>query len=138
MQGVLLASHGKMAKGIAHSITMFFGDNINQFDYECFMPEDNIKEFQKRIIDKVNNLDTGDGVIILLDIFGGTPAQALIPCINGKNLILSGMNFPMTIQALTSRQEHIVSKEELISCGKTAIQSYEPNDEKEPEDSFFG
>lgn len=75
MKGILLLSHGDMAKGMADSAKLFFGEVIEQMDYLCLHAGDSSEEFAEQLCKKVNELDYGDGVVMLVDLYGGTPCN---------------------------------------------------------------
>jgi len=58
------------------------------------------------IIEAVNRVDGGDGVVILTDMFGGTPSNLAISCMNRPNVdVLAGMNLPMLVKLAKVRQD---------------------------------
>jgi len=58
------------------------------------------------IIEAVNRVDSGDGVVILTDMFGGTPSNLAISCMNRPNVdVLAGMNLPMLVKLAKVRQD---------------------------------
>lgn len=121
MKGILLISHGKMAMGMADSAKLFFGDIIEQLDYLCLCVDDGAEEFGERVSQKVNELDCGDGVVILADLYGGTPCNQAIPYLNDKVDVISGMNFAMLVQLLTERTCVTPEIPALIEAGKNGI-----------------
>ena len=103
MKGVLVASHGLFAKGIADSIRMFLGDDIPQFDYLCLSKTDDPAKFGQLIKEKIEALDKGDGVIVCADLFGGTPFNQTLPFLNDKVDLIAGINFPLMLELLSTR-----------------------------------
>ena len=59
------------------------------------------------IIEAVNRVDSGDGVAILTDMFGGTPSNLAISCMSRPNVdVLAGINLPMLVKLAKVRQDH--------------------------------
>ena len=103
MIGVLVLSHGELANGMLDSIKLFFGDDIPQLKAECLHADDSINDFDIRIKDAVNELDDGHGVVILCDIFGGTPNNRCTLILNERIKVISGINFSLLMELLGSR-----------------------------------
>lgn len=123
MRGILLVSHGKMASGMLDSATLFFGENIAQLDCLCLLSEDNPAEFGERINKKIEELDTGDGVVILADLYGGTPCNQAVLRLNDRVDLISGMNFGMLLELLGGRPDDNISTNKLIEYGRNGIEN---------------
>lgn len=121
MKGILLVSHGKMAEGMVDSASMFYGDDIKQFASLCLSPMDNPEEFGGRIKEVVETIDSGDGVIVFADLFGGTPCNQSIMQLNDNIELVSGLNFPMLLDVLGSREFSDVEASHLVEVGKEGI-----------------
>lgn len=104
MKGILLISHGEMAYGLAQTAKLFFGERIEQFEFCCLNSNDHVNEFRQRIKQKVACLNTGEGVLILADILGGSPGNQAALCLTENVDLIMGMNLPMLMQALCDRQ----------------------------------
>src|SRR5690606_3469656 len=71
----------------------------------CMAPEDDLDVKRQEIIARVKEVDSGDGVIILTDMFGGTPSNLAISVIADKKVeALAGINLPMLIKLASARQ----------------------------------
>lgn len=120
MKGVVIVSHGEFAKGLAHTATFFLGDDIPQFTFCGLAQDDDFDEFGNRIGQKIDEVDSGDGVIVLADLFGGSPCnQAMRHLRDGVDLI-AGVNLIMLIEILTNRFSDVDVKE-MISNGQQGI-----------------
>ncbi len=128
MKGILLISHGEMAKGLANSATMFFGDEIEQFETACFMQEDNPDDYEVLLKEKIEAIDTGEGVIVLADLFGGTPTHKITTHMPNRNvLVITGMNFALLLELLTLRANGMeINKENLVNTGRVGIKVWDP------------
>lgn len=123
MIGILLISHGNLASGMADAASMFCGDNISQFDWLCLQKEDNPEDFGAKIDDKVAELDKGDGVVILADLYGGTPCNQSIFRLNDKVNVVPGMNLAMLVELLSVREFCEISVEQIIETGRDGIKN---------------
>ncbi|RKS85974.1 PTS system mannose-specific IIA component [Orbus hercynius] len=108
MIGVLLVSHGKMAEGIKDSVGMIVGD-IGQFDTLALIPGQDIANLGTDILAKTKALNSGDGVLIFVDLFGASPYNASMKCLpewdklNIQTRVVTGMSLPMVITAVCNR-----------------------------------
>ena len=100
--GIVMVSHGDMAESMIRSATMLTPD-VSQVTAVSLWPEDNPDEFQTKLEQKVREVDSGDGVVILADMLGGTPCNRAIYCIGDKVRMLAGMSLPMLLSLLFSR-----------------------------------
>lgn len=121
MTGILLVSHGMMAEGMMDSISMFFGDNIPQLDYMRLYMDSNADEFGVEMAKKVAELDTGDGVVIFADLFGGTPCNQALRIVSDKVHLIAGMNLSMVMEFLGTREFADLDAAALVEAGKSAI-----------------
>jgi mannose/fructose-specific phosphotransferase system component IIA len=104
MVGVVLISHGDLAKGIVSSASMLV-PQLNQLTSVTLWPDDNPDEFQKKLEAAVKETDTGDGVFILADMLGGTPSNRAMYSLGDKVRMLTGLSLPMLYSLLNIREE---------------------------------
>ena len=105
MVGIILASHGEFAKGILQSGMMIFGEQEN-VQAVTLMPSEGPDDFKAKMKDAIASFDNQDEVLILVDLWGGTPfnqASSLFEEHKDKWAIVAGMNLPMVIEAYASR-----------------------------------
>jgi PTS system mannose-specific IIA component len=104
MVGIVLISHGDLAKGIVSSASMLVPqlDNVTSL---TLWPEDNPDEFQEKLEAAVKAADTGDGVFILADMLGGTPANRAMYCIGERVRMMTGLSLPMLYSLINIREE---------------------------------
>ena len=105
MVGIILASHGEFAKGIKQSSEMIFGP---QQDVEAvvLMPSEGPDQFRAKLEEAISKLSDQEQVIILCDLWGGTPFNQSSTVIKGHEdtwAIVTGMNLPMLIEAYAQR-----------------------------------
>ncbi|MBU3075815.1 mannose/fructose/sorbose PTS transporter subunit IIA [Clostridium estertheticum] len=105
MVGIILASHGEFAKGILQSGAMIFGEQEN-VQAVTLMPSEGPDDLKAKMKDAIASFDNQDQVLILVDLWGGTPfnqANSLFEEHKDKWAIVAGMNLPMVIEAYASR-----------------------------------
>lgn len=120
MKGILLISHGKMAEGMIDSISLFFGD-LQQLDYLSLKKEDNPEQFKSLMTDKIKELDSGDGVIVLADILGGSPCNQAAYLVKENITVLTGMNLGMLMTIMSLRQGESIDIDMVLNDTKMGI-----------------
>ena len=123
MVGILMVTHGHFSTGIAETARMLLGEQP-QFSSLCLTETDDIDTFRKNVSDGIDELDTGDGVLVLVDILGGSPFNTAACWLKDKNMeCITGLNFPMLVAAFQDREN--VSLKELkdlcVEQGKQGI-----------------
>lgn len=108
MVGILMVSHGQMSQGIADSLHMIIGE-IEQLDYLGLYEGADFDAFKETIHDMAAELDSGDGVVVMVDLFGASPYNAAAANMKAwmkeghRVRLLTGMNLPMVIEAISQR-----------------------------------
>ncbi len=105
MIGILVVSHGHLAEEMILAMEHVVGMQQN-VDAVCILASDDMEEKRAEIVDKVEKLNTGDGVAILTDMFGGTPSNLAISVMEGRPVeVLAGLNLPMLIKVVREREK---------------------------------
>ena len=137
MKGLLLLSHGDLAKGLYNTTTWFFGNDIEQCYYLCLKPDDSTDVFTNLVSEKINELDDGEGVVVMCDLFGGSPFKcALTSLLTGGNIkIMTGVNLPMVMEFLGNRLCGEYDLECVVNFAKDGIVNFvaEKKDEQDDE-----
>lgn len=106
MVGILLITHGEMAHGIISATNLIMGEQTGFRTLSLFHGDD-IVNFRERIREMIKNLDTGDGVLVLVDLFSASPYNQTAMLFNDlqerKLRLISGVNLPMAIEAFNQR-----------------------------------
>lgn len=98
MIGIVVVSHGRLADEFVAAAEHVLGPQ-EQMRAVAIGPNDNMEERRNDIIDAVRAVDKGDGVVILTDMFGGTPSNLAISVINQvKTEVIAGVNLPMLVK----------------------------------------
>lgn len=103
MIGIVLISHGKMADGMLDSCKLFFGEEISQILSVCLLPENSPEDFDKKIELAISKVDSGDGVLILCDLLGGTPCNRCAYILNDRIQVIAGVNLSILLEFLATR-----------------------------------
>ena len=107
MVGIPVISHGSLCEGILDSVSMVAG-TMKQTESISLQPGENPDSYQNRVKRAVERLDTGDGVLVLVDLIGGTPFNTICMLSQELNIhIVTGMNLAMLITAALERTEDI-------------------------------
>jgi mannose PTS system EIIA component len=103
MIGLVLVTHGQLAEEFRRAVEHVVGPQEN-FETVAIGADDDMEQRRRDIVDAVARADTGSGVIILTDMFGGTPSNLAISVMeSGKIEIIAGMNLPMLIKLSSVR-----------------------------------
>lgn len=110
MIGLVLVTHGRLAEEFRLALEHVVGPQ--QFiETICIGADDDMDQRRDDILDAVGRADTGHGVVILTDMFGGTPSNMAISVMNtGKIEVIAGMNLPMLIKLAGIRGEDNMEK----------------------------
>ncbi len=121
MIGLMIITHGNLALELRSAMEHMIGDQ-NDIEIFSITPEDDIDIQKNNIEKKLKELNQGKGVIILTDVFGGTPSNLALNFLEpGVVEIMSGVNLPMLIKICQLRDKDIL---EVIQEGKIAAQKY--------------
>ena len=121
MIGLMIITHGNLALELRSAMEHMIGDQ-NDIEILSITPEDDIDIQKNNIEKKLKELNQGKGVIILTDVFGGTPSNLALNFLEpGVIEIMSGVNLPMLIKICQLRDKDIL---EVIQEGKNAAQKY--------------
>jgi len=106
MVGIILASHGPLSQSMIQSAELICGKNIPQITALSLTGEMSAEEFRNELILAIDKVDSGDGVVVLVDIPGGTPSNtSLQQTVKNKNLeVVSGFNLSMVIEIIMNRE----------------------------------
>ena len=104
MIGLVLVTHGRLADEFVAATEHVVGPQSNTVTI-CIGPDDDMEQRRKDILNAVEEVDTGSGVILLTDMFGGTPSNLAISIIENANVeVIAGVNLPMLIKLASVRE----------------------------------
>ncbi|MES2984851.1 MAG: PTS sugar transporter subunit IIA [Pseudomonadota bacterium] len=103
MIGIIIVTHGALGTELIAVAEHVVGRQQSVISIPIG-PDDDIERRREEIIARVNELDTGTGVAILTDMFGGTPSNlAISVMVPGKVEVIAGVNVPMLIKLISVR-----------------------------------
>lgn len=103
MIGIVLVTHGRLASEFIEAVEHVVGAQRNM-SAVCIGPDDDMEQRRQEIIDSVAKVDEGDGVVLLTDMFGGTPSNLAISVLDqGRVEVVAGVNLPMLIKLASLR-----------------------------------
>jgi len=131
MVGVLILTHGKLADGLKNSVEMIMGQN-DSFNTLGLYEGDDFTEFKEKVLEQICELDSGEGVIVLVDLFGASPYNSVMFNYQEikrreKNVrLITGVNLPMVIESLNARNYTSIDKlyEEVMQMGINNIKGF--------------
>lgn len=122
MIGIVIVSHADLAKQFVLAIEHVVGKQKN-LTYVCIHPKDDMEKKRKEIIKNIKTVDSGKGVIITTDMFGGTPSNLAISNLeSGKVEVIAGVNLPMLVKMISDREK--IKLEELVKVSQEAGKKY--------------
>ena len=100
---MVLVTHGQLATEFRSALEHVVGPQT-QLETITIGPEDDMELRRTEILDSVARVEEGDGVVVLTDMFGGTPSNLAISIIDKAKIeVIAGMNLPMLIKLASVR-----------------------------------
>ena len=122
MIGMVLVTHGHLASEFRAALEHVVGPQ-KQIVAISIGPDDDIERRRSDIIDAIHEADSGEGVVVLTDMFGGTPSNLAISVMNGGNVeVLAGINLPMLIKLASVRES--ASLEQAVQAAQEPGRKY--------------
>ena len=109
MIGLILVTHGDLAQEFVAAMEHVVGKQ-DRIVPVCFGPNDDMEARRSEIADAIKEVNDGSGVIVLTDLFGGTPSNLAISLLRtGEVEVIAGINLPMLIRLAGARMEMSVT-----------------------------
>ena len=130
MIGILIISHGNLGDSLIHCARHVMGGNPPQLTHLAVTVQDDPETITTQALVLMEQLDSGDGVLMLSDICGATPCNIASRLVKpGKVECLAGVNLPMLVRALTYRNEPLAAMmEKALSGAKEGAMRICPGD----------
>jgi PTS system mannose-specific IIA component len=101
---MVLVTHGRLAAEFIAALEHVVGPQ-QQISAICIGPEDDMEQRRQDILDAIRDVESGSGVVILTDMFGGTPSNLSISVMERSKVeVIAGINLPMLIKLASLRQ----------------------------------
>ena len=109
MIGMVLVTHGQLATEFRAALEHVVGPQ-SQLETITIGPDDDMETRRKDIMAAVSRVNSGSGVVVLKDMFGGTPSNLALSCMNGGAVeVVAGINLPMLIKLASVRDEECLA-----------------------------
>jgi len=103
MIGLVLVTHGRLAEEFVAAMEHVVGPQ-EQIETISIGPDDDMEKRRRDILEGTRTVDSGDGVIVLTDMFGGTPSNLAISIMDKARVeVIAGVNLPMLIKLASVR-----------------------------------
>ena len=104
MIGLVLVTHGALADEFRAAVEHVVGAQ-EQIATICIGPDDDMEKRRQDIVDAIGAVDSGKGVVLLTDMFGGTPSNLAISLLEKDRIeVIAGINLPMLIKFASIRE----------------------------------
>ena len=122
MIGLVLVTHGKLAVEFRSALEHVVGPQ-QQIEAVTIGPNDDVEQRRKDIVEAIKRVDTGEGVAVLTDMFGGTPSNLAISCMSRPKVeVLAGINLPMLVKLAKMRETSALP--EAVTAAQDAGRKY--------------
>lgn len=104
MTGLVVVAHFNLAREMVAATELIVGKQ-EQFVAVDIVPDEPVEKIKEKIVLSLKGCNSGDGVIILTDMFGGTPSNISLSFLEDGNVeVVAGVNLPMLIKLVTYRE----------------------------------
>ena len=122
MIGMILVTHGRLAEELRSAMEHVVGAQ-RCVDTVCIGPDDNMENRRAEIEACIKRCDCGDGVVLLTDMFGGTPSNLAISMMEHEGVeVIAGVNLPMLVKLAKVRSNQPLAS--AIICAEEAGRKY--------------
>ena len=122
MIGMVLVTHGRLATEFIAALEHVVGPQ-QRVAAVCIGADDDMEARRRDILESIKKVDDGDGVVLLTDMFGGTPSNLAISCMSRPKVeVLAGINLPMLVKLAKVREER--SLPDAIAMAQEAGRKY--------------
>jgi PTS system mannose-specific IIA component len=109
MIGIVIVTHGRLAAEFIAALEHVVGPQ-RDIAAICIGPDDDMEQRRQDILQSVKAVDTGDGVVLLTDMFGGTPSNLAISVMDRPKIeVIAGINLPMLIKLASLRSSETLA-----------------------------
>jgi len=116
MVGLVVATHGQLAEELIRTASGIVGP-LERCEALSISAASSMEEARERLRQAIERVDGGEGVLILTDMFGGTPANLALTFLDDRIEVVTGVNLPMLLKLATGRAERLALRPlaELVS-----------------------
>lgn len=122
MIGLVIVTHGKLAEAFQQVVEHIVGPQ-KALAAICIATEDNMEQRREDIVAAIDSVNLGKGVIVLTDMFGGTPSNLAISIMDQRDIeVLAGVNVPMLVKLASVRDK--MALRDAVEQGREAGRKY--------------
>ena len=104
MVGLVVATHGQLAEELLRTAADIVGP-LGQCEALSISAASSMEEARERLAQAIRRVDDGQGVLVLTDMFGGTPANLALTFLDDQIEVVTGVNLPMILKLASGRAE---------------------------------
>ncbi len=102
MIGVVVVTHCHLAEELICAAQLVVGEDLKQFQAVSVEPKDGSDAIREKILTAIRKVDGGQGILILTDMYGGTPSNISLSFLEEKRVeVITGVNLPMLLKLAT-------------------------------------
>ena len=113
MIGVVVCTHANLGAALLDAATMILGE-LEAAESVTVMPGESGEDIVDKLAEAIKLVDKGDGVVILCDMFGGTPSNVSLTQLGDAVEVVTGVNLPMLLKLSTCRTQELQEVAELV------------------------
>ena len=122
MIGLVIVTHGRLAQEFRAALEHVVGSQ-DQIETISIGPDDDVENRREDILEAIANTNTGDGVVVVTDMFGGTPSNLSISVMDEAQVeVIAGVNLPLLVKLASVRMEYELAK--AVDAAKDAGRKY--------------
>jgi len=111
MIGVVIVTHCRLSEELIAAAKLVVGEELKQFQPVSIGPNEGTEDIREKIIEAIRKVDEGQGVLILTDMYGGTPSNISLSFLEEKKIeVITGVNLPMLLKLATHHNEMDIEK----------------------------
>jgi PTS system mannose-specific IIA component len=111
MIGVVIVTHCRLAEELIAAARLVVGEELKQFQPVAIGPSEGTEDIREKIIGAIRKVDEGQGVLILTDMYGGTPSNISLSFLEERKIeVITGVNLPMLLKLATHHNDMDLEK----------------------------
>ncbi len=106
MVGVVVVTHCRLGEELIAAAQLVVGEELKNFQSVSIDPKEDTEEIREKIIAAIRKVESGGGVLILTDMYGGTPSNISLSFLEEKRIeVITGVNLPMLLKLATYQDD---------------------------------
>jgi PTS system mannose-specific IIA component len=108
MVGIVIVTHGQLGEALVDTAEIIFGSTPESIISASINLTENVEQLRKKINSAIKSVDSNKGILILTDMFGGTPSNLSYSFLEeGRIEVISGVNLPVLLKAINLRKKNM-------------------------------